>query len=81
MSEQDYELGSRRAWLFMLAECLRNLGYESSEAKAAAWVKERAEIVQVLRRVCEEYGDNEWPEHLNLSDVIEKHLWRHLGES
>ena len=32
-----------------------------------------------LRRVCAEYGDNDWSDDLHLSDVIEKHLERHLG--
>lgn len=28
----------------------------------------------MLRRVCEDYGDNDWPDDLYLPDVIEKHL-------
>ena len=78
MNEQDYTQGSRRAWLTMLTECVRHLGYETSEAKAAAWIVEREETVQRLRAVCAEHGDNDWDEDLHLTDVIEKHLWHHL---
>jgi hypothetical protein len=30
--------------------------------------------------LCADYGDNDWTDDLNLSDVIEKHLARHLRE-
>lgn len=39
---------------------------------------ERAETVAALRRVCDEFGDNDWPDELHLGDVVEKHLRRHL---
>ena len=39
---------------------------------------ERRETIAMLRQVCEEFGDNEWPDNLHLADIIEKHLWRHL---
>ena len=46
----------------------------------AALRAERLEAVAALRRICSEHGDNDWSDDLNLSDVIEKHLARHLGE-
>jgi transcriptional regulator with XRE-family HTH domain len=76
--EAGYESGKRRAWLSMLQECLRALGYDTYEGKAARWTAEREEIVQALRAACTDYGDNDWPVDLNLVDVIEKHLVRHL---
>ena len=39
-------------------------------------VAERQEVVAILRRLCAEPGDNDWPDNLHLSDVIEKHLIR-----
>lgn len=32
----------------------------------------------MLRQVCDEFGDNDWPDNLHLADVIEKHLWDEL---
>lgn len=78
MSEVAYEQGSRRAWRTMLAQCLRELGYDDAEAKKVLWVKEREDTVAALRSACEDHGDNDWPEDLHLADVVEKHLVRHL---
>lgn len=43
--------------------------------------KERDETIAMLRHVCEEHGDNDWPDNLHLADVIEKHLWRNLDST
>lgn len=80
LNETDYTEGSRRAWLTMLSECLRQLGYDSPEFSATHWVKEREATVLKLRDVCRDFGDNDWPEDLHLEDVIEKHLLKHLHE-
>jgi len=39
--------------------------------------QERAEAIQVLRRVCERLGDNDWPDNLHLVDILSKHLEDH----
>ena len=78
--ERSYEAGSRAAWAAMLSTCLERLGYDSPEAKAATWASYEEEIRATLRRVCEDYGDNDWPDDLHLVDVIEKHLVRHLPD-
>ncbi len=78
MNESDYERGSRQAWLSMLAECCLQLGYSDPEASKAGWIKERESTVAALRSLCEDFGDNDWPEDLSLADVVEKHLARHL---
>jgi predicted secreted protein len=44
----------------------------------AALKAERLEAVAALRALCARHGDNDWSDNLNLSDVIEKHLGRHL---
>lgn len=77
--ELNYERGSRAAWLSMLGECLRHLGYDDQESQKAAWIKEREETVAALRSACDECGDNEWPYDLHLADVVKKHLVRHLN--
>lgn len=82
MTEKDelnYERGSRAAWLSMLGECLRQLGYEDIEAQKAAWVKEREATIAALRYACGKHGDNDWPNDMHLADVIGKHLVRHIS--
>jgi|GEM_PF-1412333 len=78
--EQKYIDGSRSAWRLMLLECLKNLGYEDPEAKKASWIIEREAAITSLRDVCDHFGDNDWNERLNLADIIERHLGRHLHE-
>lgn len=80
MNEQDYERGSRMAWNLMLQQCLMHLGYKSEEGSRLAWIVERERAMHALREVCEHHGDNDWPEELNLADIIEKHLGRHLDK-
>lgn len=77
MDEKAYVMGSNAAYSTMLALCLKYLGKEEYDKNK--WVVERAEIVHMLRMICDEYGDNDWPDDLHLADVIEKHLWNHLG--
>jgi hypothetical protein len=82
-SEEDaYELGRRAACVRLLADLLRQLGYDLAdpEIHRAALIREREETIAQLRDVCEEYGDNEWSEELHLGDVVEKHLYRHLQQ-
>ncbi len=78
---QAYAEGSRMAWSTMLYECLSNLGYDDPKAMGASWIIEREATIAALRSACEDFGDNDWDEHLTLADVINKHLARHLGGS
>ena len=78
MNEEDYKRGSRAAWLSLLAECYRQLGYGSPETQNVCWVEEREATIAALRSACDAFGDNDWNETLNLADVVEKHLERHL---
>lgn len=74
--DRIYEMGCKTAWLGLLRQAMRELGDETpSEAKLVA---ERAAAIATLRSVCSEYGDNDWDDDLNLSDIIDKHLRRHL---
>lgn len=47
--------------------------------KARGWDDlEREQTISALRELCAVFGDNDWPEDLNLADVVEKHLGKHL---
>jgi truncated hemoglobin YjbI len=72
--ERGLNEGQRHAWLTMLQECLRNLGYKDPSYDQASWVIERERAIAALRQVCAEHGDNDWSEDLSLADVISKHL-------
>lgn len=80
--EREYTLGNKRAYLDILLICLRNLGIENpTEAERLGWVVERQGAIEKLRDLCADFGDNAWPDDLNLADVIEKHLGRSLWQS
>lgn len=49
-----------------------------SDRTREQYAEERAEAIATLRAVCERVGDDEWPDNLHLSDIIEKHLVRHM---
>jgi hypothetical protein len=77
--EDHYVRGANAAWTQMLQVCLKGLMFEGDlEAGRARWLIERAQAVHTLRMVCDDFGDNDWPDNLHLSDVIEKHLARYL---
>ncbi len=80
--ERAYIQGNRAAWSRMLGECLSALradGIPAEELKAEFAVLQLEQARAMLRIVCAEHGDNDWPDDLHLADVIEKHLARHLG--
>ncbi len=77
-SEASWSAGNRAAWSRMLSECIRQLGYDDPVAGQTAWMAEREAAIAILREVCDEHGDNDWPDELHLADVIEKHLFNHL---
>jgi post-segregation antitoxin (ccd killing protein) len=78
--ERGYEEGYKAANVALLRTALQNLGADSPEANAERWKVERAEAIAMLRRVCEDFGDNDWPDNLYLPDIIDKHLYRYLDE-
>lgn len=78
--ETAYGQGYRGAFTDILSTCLRELGYEDTEATRCKWVRERESAVSALRKICRNWGDNDWDDDLSLADVIEKHLRRNLGE-
>lgn len=77
--EQRYADGRRAGFRLILQECLSGLRYEPYTLKVyAKMCVEREEAISSLRQLCETHGDNDWPANLNLSDIIEKHLARHI---
>jgi hypothetical protein len=76
MSEQDWNEGNRAAYVAMLGECCRQLGYDDIEAAKASWIREREATVAALRQACKEFGnsDSNWPDNLHLADILDKHL-------
>lgn len=76
MSERDWIIGYRAAWARIYAEAVKEM--PKSKLPKARLLKERAEAVAVLRRLCAKHGDNDWPDDLHLGDIIDKHLGRYL---
>ncbi len=76
--ERAYNQGKRRVYLEVLNVCLRELNPD--ERLQASWLIERHGAIRQLRELCETWGDNDWPDSLDLADIIEKHLARYLDE-
>jgi hypothetical protein len=76
--EMDYRRGQRSAWRRVLSTALGELGYDSTdpeELRLQRLIAEREDAIAALRRLCEDYGDNDWDDHLHLADIIDKHLY------
>ena len=58
-----------------------NIRFIDANEEYERWIDERDSVVKLLRTVCAEHGDNDWPDNLHLYDVIEKHLFLNLEES
>jgi hypothetical protein len=79
--EKAYLEGQRNVWLNILFTSCDKLGVDDPAVQWHAWVAERTEVVRLLRQICADYGDNDWPDNLYLPDVLEKHLHRYIEES
>ena len=77
--ERAYAEGQRVVYRTMLRDALLNLGRDSVEWNEKRWLIEREEAISMLRRVCGDHGDNDWPDELRLADIVEKHLAAHLS--
>ena len=76
--ERAYVRGERIAYARILAQCARELDADDPLRKATRLIQEHEEVIAMLREMCAEWGDNDWPDDLWLPDIIEKHLWRNL---
>ncbi len=77
IKESAWIEGERSALKGILSFALRGLQY-GDEFTRERLIKEREETIAALRRICDEFGDNDWDENLYLPDVLEKHLGRNL---
>jgi hypothetical protein len=75
--ELAYIQGRQAAFLRMLNHLIVEL-HGKTDLTVEELLAERIDAIHALRRVCARFGDNEWPDNLYLSDIIEKHLERHL---
>lgn len=76
--ERSYINGRRFAATQIMNECAKLLGYDDPLSKVAALISEREQTISKLRECCEDFGDNDWDDHLHLADVVDKHLHRVL---
>ncbi len=77
-SDKAYANGRRAGISRILNLCLLELGYRDYSSERLQ--SEREQAVETLRRACDRFGDNDWDPWLSLTDIIEKHLVRHLEE-
>jgi hypothetical protein len=68
--QKAYIRGQKQVYLKLFGMASMELGYDENKR----YFDERAEVITKLRDLCEEHGDNDWPDNLHLSDIIEKHL-------
>ena len=78
MDEQSYKRGQREAHIRIMQECVCVLGVTDPATEHISWIAERQAVVSALRDLCEDFGDNDWPDESHLGDVIEKHLAPHI---
>lgn len=71
-----YNAATQSHYRRMLSEAIHGLGYK--DAELGSLVSERDYAIASLREICGEFGDNDWPDNLDLSDIIQKHLGNHL---
>lgn len=74
--DDGYTEGCKAIYKRLLDIAIMGLGQK--QVDAARLLSERAEAIAVLRDLCESHGDNDWPATLNLADIIDKHLGKHL---
>lgn len=82
MNEEQEKIwidGNRAAWGRILQLAVREIA-PGPEQDVAQLLLERQQVVAVLRDVCRDHGDNDWPDDLHLADVVQKHLLPYLDE-
>lgn len=69
-----------RFWMEQRCNELRQMAVKAGVANkdAVRLQIERDDAIKTLRQLCAEFGDNDWDDSLHLSDIINKHLGRHL---
>ena len=73
--EKFYINGETEALKKMILYCQQKLkGFGVELASDEKFSSERIEIIAILRMLCDDHGDNDWPENLHIADIIQKHL-------
>lgn len=78
--ERAYEAGRKQAGVSLLAYAMQQAGLRADEFKNARAVIQLEEARIQLRHLCEEFGDNSFPDDLHLGDAIEKYLGKYLHD-
>lgn len=71
-----YNRGKKSVWLAILKIAQMECGMNTADPffQLGVLITERNEAISALREVCRIYGDNDWPDELYLSDIINKHI-------
>jgi hypothetical protein len=78
--EKAYLRGRKAAYREQLGAALGELQGDDGDLTRERLIAERADAIANLRRICDDHGDNDWPDNLRLSDIIDKHLARYIGD-
>lgn len=75
--ESAYIAGQRSAYVRIMQDCAREIGYGDPLGQASALIEEREAVRAALRRVCASYGI-EFSERTNTLDALDE-LLGYLG--
>ncbi len=74
--EEAEERGRREMARSIVRSLMADL--DGGEERCAALTLELDGARAVLRRLCDDHGDNDWPDSLNLADALANHLGHYL---
>lgn len=72
-AETTYIAGQRSAYVRIMQDCAREIGYADPLGKASELIEEREQVRAALRRVCVTYGI-EFSERTNTLDALDELL-------
>lgn len=77
LKEAAYIQGQQAVWRSLIQQGLSKL--EGNEYTRSELLLERAEAINALKTLCEEFNlPIAWDDSLHLADIIEKHIYRSL---
>lgn len=70
--ERGHQQGETSAWTEIALIAINKLHVDDKAyAGLVVW---KSQTIAALRRLCDEFGDNEWPDTLHPADVLKNHL-------
>lgn len=78
--DRAWEDGRRSLARRLIRDLMMEVGEHEAELTEVRLRLELSEARSVLRRLCEDHGDNDWSDDLYLADALDKHLGRYLDE-